>query len=125
MRKISTTSQQAVTVLPIKALGFLQSVLLALVLSVAAFLGLFTPVDGRLYDIFVTHGPSLDSTPRRVVLIDSPVVAFFDPNLDWVKLVDDLIALGAQQVVFAVHLRALLGSWPRCKPTRVWCWDLT
>ena len=102
MREISITSQQAVTVLPIKALGFLQSVLLALVLSVAAFLGLFTPVDGRLYDIFVTHGPSLDSTERRVVLIDSPVLAFFDPNLDWVKLVDDLIALGAQQVVFAV-----------------------
>ena len=119
MRKIARTAQQAITGFPTKALGFLQSALLALLLSIAAFLGLFTPVDGRLYDIFVTHGPSLDSTPRRVVLIDSPVLAFFNPNFDWIKLVNDLIALGAQQVVFTVlpagdpQVTAALQSNPR------------
>ena len=102
MRKIARAAQKAVSIFPTRALGLLQSLLLALLLSVAAFLGVFTPLDGRVYDIFVSGAPSLNTSPRQVVLVDSPVVAFFDPNFGWIKLVDDLLALGARQVVFTV-----------------------
>lgn len=99
MRNVAQIAQRPVNR---RALGLLQSLILALLLSVAAFLGVFTAVEGRLYDIFVTHGPGLHSAPRQVVLIDSPVVTFFNPSFAWVKLTDDLLALGAQQVVFTV-----------------------
>ena len=102
MRRITGATQKIATVFRTKALGLLQSFILALLLSVLAFLGGFTPVDGRLYDIFVTYGPSLDSAPRRVVLIDSTAQVISDPNVDWINLVNGLIALGAQQVVFTV-----------------------
>lgn len=102
MRSDARTARRLVTLLPIKALGLLQSLVLALVLSVAAFLGVFTPVDGRLYDIFVTHGPGPQSASRQVVLVDSPVVAFFDRDFAWIKVTEDLLALGATQIVFTV-----------------------
>jgi CHASE2 domain-containing sensor protein len=78
------------------------SLLIALGLAVAAYLGVFTAVDGRLYDVFVRHMPDRVPKARQVVLIDSPVGAFFSASFPWNTLTQELLALGARQVVFTV-----------------------
>lgn len=85
-----------------RALGFRQSLLIAVLVALASFLGAFTPVDGRLYDVYVRNSPDLQNKAPQVLLIDSPVSAFFAADFPWERLVGDLVALGARQVVFTV-----------------------
>ena len=62
--------------------------------------GGFAPLDGRLYDFFVRHSPELHPVERKVVLVESPASAFSDATIRWDRLADELIALGAAQVIF-------------------------
>lgn len=85
-----------------QVLGFGQSLFFALILALASLLGAFTPLDGRIYDGFLRSAPTLQSTDPQVLLVDSPVSAFFDAQFPWERVVADLLALGARQVVFTV-----------------------
>lgn len=59
-------------------------------------------MDGFLYDFFVRTAPELGKVERRVVLVDVPVPKFSNSDVDWEALTDDVLALGARQVVFTL-----------------------
>lgn len=85
-----------------KAQGLWQSLGIAIVIALAVFSGMLTPIDGRIYDFFVRHTPDLKNSPRKVLLVDTPVVAIMNAGVDWNAVADQLLALGARQVVFTV-----------------------
>lgn len=82
--------------------GFWRSLILALVLAILSVSGAFEPLDGRLYDFFVRHSLDLNPVTRKVVLVESPASTFSDSTIPWGVLADDLISLGAAQVIFTV-----------------------
>mgnify|MGYP006146424593 FL=1 len=94
--------KQASKFVPTRALGLLQSLLIALAIACASFLGVFTPLDGRVNDFFM--GVSIFPTAQRqqVLLVDSPVSAFSTTEVPWDQVIADLVELGARQVVFTV-----------------------
>ena len=85
-----------------QAQGMWQSLVIAILISFAVFWGVLTPIDSRIYDFFVRHSPELKNSPRKVLLLDTPVAAIVDADLDWNTVADKLLALGARQVVFTV-----------------------
>ena len=85
-----------------KAQELWQSLGIAILIALAVFSGMLTPIDGRIYDFFVRHSPDLKNSPRKVLLVDTPVVAIMDAGVDWNAVADQLLALGARQVVFTV-----------------------
>jgi len=70
--------------------------------AIASAWGVFTPLDGRLYDFFVRNSPNVSSPNRQVVLIDTPVAAFFNAGVKWDEIADTLLLLNAKQVVFTL-----------------------
>ena len=102
MTQFAATIRRAMAAVWSRSHGFVQSLVIALALAVAAYLGVFTAVDGRFYDFFVRHVADLGPKARQVVLIDSPVTAFLSASFPWEALTQELLALGAKQVVFTV-----------------------
>ena len=85
-----------------KGKGSRHSLGIAILIALAVFSEVLAPIDGRIYDFFVRHSPDLKSSPRKVLLVDAPVVAIMNAGVDWNAVVDQLLALGASQVVFTV-----------------------
>ena len=100
--QVSKKIKPAWKALSVQSYGFWQSALMALVLAIAASFGIFTPIDGRIYDLFVRNSPNLTAVERTIVLVDTPVSAFVSPAVNWDVIAADLIAMGAKQVAFAV-----------------------
>jgi len=75
---------------------------IAIFTAFAVFRGIFTPFDGRLYDFLVRHSPDLKDNPRKVLLVDTPVVTIMNADFDWNAVAEKLLVLGAKQVVFTV-----------------------
>ena len=86
---------------PRRVYGFWRSFIFAFVLALFTILGIFEPLDGLLYDLFVRNSSGPDSVARKVVLVESPTSAFSsDSTIPWDALANDLISRGAAQVVF-------------------------
>lgn len=82
--------------------GFRQSLAIALVVAAAAFYGLFTPIDGFIYDAFVRTTPAPNHLKRQVVLIDVPIEKFSSNDTDWETIISRVMDLGAKQVIFTL-----------------------
>lgn len=80
--------------------GFWRSFIFAIVLALCSVWGAFEPLDGLLYDFFVRHSPAVNAEARKVLLVESSASAFSDPSIHWDELANELVALGAAQVVF-------------------------
>ncbi len=102
MTRFAANSGRAMAAVWSSSHGFVHSLVIALALAVAAFLGAFTGLDGRFYDALVKQFPDSGPKARQVVLIDSPVTEFFSASFPWGSLTQDLLALGAKQVVFTI-----------------------
>ncbi|HVL77524.1 MAG TPA: CHASE2 domain-containing protein, partial [Noviherbaspirillum sp.] len=85
------------------AYGLGRSLILALIVSLLAFFGAFQSADLRLYDFFVRHTPELSPVQRQVVLLEGHAPFFERGGVDWLRLVDELVSRGAEQVVFSVR----------------------
>ena len=95
---------------PTRAIGLGQSMLIAVAIAIASFFGIFMPVDGRVYDVLLESRLSLERQKPQILLIDSPVTAFSSAEFPWERVVAELLALGARQVVFTVFPEGNLGT---------------
>ncbi len=81
--------------------GFWRSFIFALALALLSILGIFEPLDGLLYDLFVRNSLGSNPIARKVMLVESPATAFSsDSTIRWDELANDLILRGAAQVIF-------------------------
>lgn len=94
--------KQATKFVPTRALGLVQSLLIALAIAGASFLGVFTPLDGRVNDFLQGINIYPGVQRQQVLLVDSPVSAFSSTEVSWDQVVTELVELGARQVVFTV-----------------------
>lgn len=82
--------------------GFWESFAIVLLLAIASTVGVFAPIDGRIFDFFVRNTPYPSAIQRQVVLVDTPVQSFVSPAITWETISAELLALGAKKVVFSV-----------------------
>jgi hypothetical protein len=94
--------KQAIKFVPTRALGLVQSLLFVLAIAGASFLGVFTPLDGRVNDFLMGISLFPETQRQQILLVDSPVSAFSTTEVSWDQVVTDLVELGARQVVFTV-----------------------